>query len=49
VIQYVEPVPDVLTLAIDRDGFLSDALQNHDRDQFFWELIRAVVVRAVGD
>lgn len=45
----VQPVADVFAFAIDGDRFSSQAFENHDRDQFFRELIRAVVVAAVGD
>ena len=47
-IDHMEPIPNVQTLAIDRNGLLPKAFQNHHRDELFGELIRPVVVRAVG-
>lgn len=45
----VQPVANVFAFAINGDRFSSQALEDHDRDQLFRELIRAVVVAAVGD
>lgn len=44
----VEPISDVPTIAVDRQGFAGEPLDDHVRDQLLWEVIRAVVVRAVG-
>lgn len=45
----VQPVADVFAFAINGDRFASQTLEDHDWDQLFRELIRAVVVAAVGD
>ena len=47
-IDHIEPIPNVLTFAVHRDGLLPNAFQNHHGDELFGELIRPVVVRAVG-
>jgi len=46
---HVQPVPDLHAIAVDRQGFAGAGVQNHERDQFFGELTRAVVVGAVAD
>src|SRR3954453_20062763 len=42
----VQPVPDILPFAIDRQWPPLKGIQNHERDQLFGEVIRPVVVRA---
>ena len=45
----IEPVPDVVALAIDRQRFAFERVQDHQRDQLFGEMVGPVIVRAVGD
>ena len=45
----VEPVAHVAAVAVDRQRLALDGVQDHQRDQLLGELVRAVVVRAVGD
>ena len=41
-------VADVLAVAIDRERLARDRVDDHQRDQLFGELQRAVIIRAVG-
>ena len=47
-IHYIEPVAYVLTLAINREWFAMADVVDEERYELFWELVRAIVVRAVG-
>ena len=49
VVADVEPVAHVHAVAIDGDRFARQHALNHHRDQLLRELIRPVVVRAIGD
>ena len=49
VIVHIEPVADVVALAVDRQRLAGAGVEDHHRDQLFRELVGAVVVRAVGD
>ena len=40
----VQPVADVLPFAVNWQLFVSQGTLNHQWDQLFWELVRAVVV-----
>ena len=44
---YEQPVAHVLALAIDGQWFAVTDVVDEKRNQFLWELIRAIVVRAV--
>ena len=44
----VEPVADVVAVAVDRQGLALQGVEDHQRDQLLGELVGAVVVRAVG-
>lgn len=44
-----EPVANVCAFSVDGEGFASKAVEGHDGNQFFGELIWAVVVATVGD
>ncbi len=46
---YIEPVTDLVALAIDRQRLAIQCIEDHQRDQLLGEVIRAVVVGAVGD
>src|SRR5258708_3601010 len=48
VVRNVEPVTNVLAIAVDRQRFSGESEANDKRDQFFRELIRAVIVGAIG-
>lgn len=48
-ILHIQPVANLLTVAIDRQWFTRQRIQNHQRDQFFREMVGPVVIRAVGD
>ena len=45
----VKPVANVLAVAVDRKGFIGERVNNHQRDKFFWEVIRTVVVGTARD
>ena len=44
----VQPVADLLAVAIDRQGFAGQRVDNHQRDEFFREVVGPVVIGAVG-
>src|ERR1700689_4565704 len=44
----VEPVADVFAIAIDRERLAGAGVQDHERNQFFGKLVRAVIIGAVG-
>ena len=44
-----EPVANVQAVPIYRDGFAGQDALDNDGDEFFGELIRAVVIRAIRD
>ncbi|KAG9613234.1 hypothetical protein KCV01_g1332, partial [Aureobasidium melanogenum] len=49
-ILHEQPVPDVESVAVDRQGLPGDGFLDDQRDQFFRELVGPIVVRAVrGD
>ena len=41
----LQPITHIHAIAVHRKGFLAERLNNHERDEFLRELIRAVVVR----
>ncbi len=45
----VEPVADLIAFAINRQRFAIKGVKDHQRDQLLGEVIRAVVIGAVGD
>ena len=49
VVYHVEPVANVLAVAVDREGFVFQHVEDHKRDELFWKLIGPVVVRAIRD
>ena len=49
VVADIKPIADIVALAVDRDGLAVHSLQNGERDQFFREMIRPVIVGAVAD
>src|SRR5258708_46738 len=48
VVRNIEPVTNVLAVAVDRQRFSGESAANDKRDQFLRELIRAVIVGAIG-
>ena len=44
----IEPVAHLHAVAIDRQGFAGQCVDDHERDEFFGEVVGAVVVGAVG-
>jgi hypothetical protein len=48
VVADVQPVAHVLAVAVDRQRLAGERVDDHQRDQLFGELVRAVVVGAVG-
>ena len=49
VVLNIEPIADILTLAIDRERTAVAYIIDEEGYQLLWELIWAVVVRTVGD
>lgn len=45
----IEPIADVFAIAIDRNWFFVEEALDDNGDEFFWELVRAIVIGAVGD
>ncbi len=43
-----EPVTDLLAVAVDGEGFTGESVVDDEGDEFFWEVVRPVVVGAVG-
>ena len=48
VVFYPEPVSDVVAFAVDGQGLFIDDVVDHQWNEFFWEMMRAVVVGAVA-
>ena len=49
VVLHVQPVADILAIAVDRQRLIVQHVRDHQRNQLFREMIRAVVVRAARD
>lgn len=49
VVFHIKPVADILTFAVDRKRFSVTDIIDEQWYEFFRELIRAIVVRAVGN
>src|SRR5690606_13347961 len=47
-IYYKKPVASIFPIAIDRKRFVMDNIMDTQRYQFFWEMIRSIIVRAIG-
>jgi len=45
----VEPIAHLLAIAIHRQGPAIERIENHQRNEFFRELIRAVIVGTIRD
>ena len=48
VIFHIQPVADLFAVAVDRQRFPGEGIEDSQRNEFFREVIRAVVVGAVG-
>jgi len=46
-VYYVQPIAYVFAFAIHRKWFIIFDIVNTKRKQFFWKLVRAVIVRAI--
>ena len=46
---HMEPVADIFAFTVDRQGLVVQRVRDQQRYEFLRELIRAVIVRAVGD
>jgi len=49
VVFHVEPVPDLLAVAVHRQRFARQSVENHQRDELFRKMVWPVIVAAVGD
>ena len=49
VVLHIEPVADVLAVAVDRQLLIGQRVDDHQRDELLREVVRAVVVRAARD
>src|SRR5690606_4023007 len=49
VVLYKQPVSGELTVSIDWERFIIQDIVNTQRNQFLWKMIRAIIIRAVGD
>ena len=47
-IQHVQPIPHVGTVAVNGERFAFQGVQNHQRDELFGKLERTVIVGTVG-
>ena len=47
VVAHIEPVADLLAVAVDGERFSSQGIVDDQRDEFFWKMQRAIVVRAI--
>ena len=45
---YIQPVTNLLTIAINRQRFAAKRIDDHQGDELFGKLIRTVIVGAVG-
>ena len=46
---YIEPVTNILSLAVDRNAFIVQRSGNYQRDQLLREMVGTVVVGATGN
>jgi hypothetical protein len=49
VVPHIKPISDIETIPVNGKGFSLKGIQNYEREEFFGELIGAVVVRAIGN
>jgi hypothetical protein len=43
----IEPIPHMSAIAVNGKGVSLKGIENHKGDQFFWELIGAIIVGAI--
>ena len=48
VVAHIQPVAHLLAVAVHRQGFAGQGVDDHQRDEFFRKVVRPVVVGAVG-
>ena len=48
-INYVEPVSNILSISVDRQRLFLHKIQNHQGNEFLRKLIRAEIIGTVGD
>jgi hypothetical protein len=48
-VQHIQPIANILPLSIDRDMLLPQTLKQYHRDELLRELVRSVIVGAIGD
>ncbi len=44
VVVHVQPVPHLLPVPVDRQRFAAQGIQDHQRDQFFRELVWTIII-----
>ena len=49
VVSHVEPVAHVDSLSVDRERLIMQGVDNHQRNELFWKMIRAIVITAPAD
>ena len=49
VVFYIQPIPNLHSIAVNRQRFMQKRVIDHQGNQLFRELIRTVVIRASGD
>ena len=45
----IQPIPNVLSIPVNRQGFAQEDVDTHQGDQFFGEMVGAVIIGAIGD
>ena len=48
VVLHIEPIADLLAIAVDGKWFAGEGIVDDQRDEFFREMIGAVIIRAIG-
>ena len=48
VITDIQPITDLQPIAVNRQRFVRQCVMDNQRNQLFWELVRPIVVGAVG-
>ena len=45
----IQPIPHILAFTVDRQGFVIQCIENHQRNQFFRELVGTIIIGAIGN
>ena len=48
VVFYPQPISNVVAFAVDGQGLFIDDVVDHQWNEFFWEMMRAIVIRAIA-